>query len=144
MGQRNAVEKAYEMALQRKQNVVIDRANFDVTQRHVWISMAKRYGVKSIECVQFNIDPEICKERVATRENHPTIARGDRNSSDPIIDRFVSWLQPPLVVEGLQNVFTISSNEDFDNLVDLFSNGNVTNSAAATTCVAPAATTVPV
>eukprot|EP01102_Stenamoeba_stenopodia_P008776 TRINITY_DN255_c0_g6_i2.p2 TRINITY_DN255_c0_g6~~TRINITY_DN255_c0_g6_i2.p2 ORF type:complete len:133 (+),score=27.32 TRINITY_DN255_c0_g6_i2:53-451(+) len=89
----------------------------------VWISMAKRYCAKSIDCVRFDIDPELCKQRISTRENHPTIAKGDRNSTDPIVDRFVSWLQPPLLVEGFQNIFTISTTQDFDNLVSYF-NGN--------------------
>ena len=77
-GDREATTKAFETALQEGKNVVLDRCNIDRNQRRVWINKAKQHNYEEILAVNFSVEPEICIERIKTRENHETIPKETR------------------------------------------------------------------
>jgi predicted kinase len=117
MGTRGAVERAFDIALKEGKNVLVDRTNFDIPQRHYWLSTAYRLGVTKFDCVEFRLSSDICKKRVSERENHPTIPKGETGLA--IIDKFVGMTQWPLLTEGFDNIWTITSNQEADALIDL-------------------------
>jgi predicted kinase len=66
-----------EKAIRRGFDVIVDRCNFDYWQRNVWIRLCQQYNITQIWCVFFDIPPQICKNRVSVRTNHPTIPKGE-------------------------------------------------------------------
>lgn len=62
----------FKEAILSKENVIVDRMNFDQRQRSRYISLAKEHGYYvKIEVLQTPV--EECKRRIALRENHETI-----------------------------------------------------------------------
>jgi predicted kinase len=76
MGTRKACELRMEQSLQKGKSVVVDRCNFDIAQRRTWFKLAGKYGVTNINALVLDISPEVCKQRIAVRKDHPTIAEG--------------------------------------------------------------------
>jgi len=99
MGTRKVCEQRMEQALQKGKSVVVDRCNFDISQRRTWIKIAAKFGVTNINALILGISPEICKQRISVRKDHPTIAEG--SSEGPIIiDRFKKMMKLPNYFEG--------------------------------------------
>ncbi|KAI8073817.1 hypothetical protein BC940DRAFT_231589 [Gongronella butleri] len=78
--------------LQANYNVVVDRCNFDVSQRATWVRLARQYGVP-VDCIIFTADAEECGRRIMERVDHPTGVEGMQGQG--ILRRFVKTYQPP-------------------------------------------------
>ncbi|KAL1917359.1 uncharacterized protein VTP21DRAFT_5015 [Calcarisporiella thermophila] len=103
LGSRQACESLARASLPRN-NVVIDRCNFDNRQRGVWIRIGQNAGV-NVECIFFGTSYEECERRIISRQNHPTGVEGPRGIE--ILRRFVDDLREPRLEEGFHRVMTI-------------------------------------
>ncbi|GIL69057.1 hypothetical protein Vretimale_17378 [Volvox reticuliferus] len=123
-GSRGAAETAFSSAMLRgpassstsssdgwwKPHVVLDRCSPDMADRKEWLKLAmvgKRD--KGIVAVFFDVDPAICKARVAARTDHPTIPQG---RGGRVVDSFLTRLQPPSTNEGFERVYIIRDPRD--------------------------------
>ena len=74
----------------------IDATNITPKERRSYIKTAQLYNCRA-EAVFFNVPPEVCKTRNATR---------DRIVPDHVIDAMYARLIPPTVEEGFDSVTT--------------------------------------
>lgn len=86
LGTRKRCEAAVREALHAGHRVVIDRCNQSVEQRKTWIDLAHECWPKSdmtfnkspdIFCISFDTPFDLCVERSAARNDHPTVAAAD-------------------------------------------------------------------
>lgn len=129
MKTRKNCEVNAKTAFQRSQSVIVDRCNFDYSQRNVWVKLATKMKCNDImyaslevfhsyllcRCVSLNFSKDVCKGRIQKRENHPTIRSGDEGVV--IIDKFSSQFLPPILCEGFSQVIEVSTEEKFDEVV---------------------------
>jgi len=109
---RKACERLARESLKKGKSVIIDRCNFDISQRNVWVKIASEFAVTDIRCVYFKIPIEICKQRVVVREDHPTIASGDFGIG--IIDGFKNVFVEPSPLEGFLEILTVTNDQDIE------------------------------
>jgi len=114
MKTRGACETYAKDAFKKGLSVIVDRCNFDITQRNKWIKIATEYGVNHMWCLYFNIPHEICKNRITIREDHPTIPKGDTGIK--IIDQFASSLVDPFFEEGFSEIISVTNDLDLENV----------------------------
>ncbi|KAK1743225.1 bifunctional polynucleotide phosphatase/kinase [Skeletonema marinoi] len=88
LGTRKKCETACRQALSRGKSVIIDRCNFDATQREHWL----KFGVPC-ECIVFNYDKELCIRRCKERRNHETI---DSRNAAGVVRGMAKGFRPPL------------------------------------------------
>lgn len=73
IGTRQQCIELCRVALERKQDVIIDRTNISRQQRSYWINLGLEYGCESIVCIYLQVDEEECIARIHERRDHPTI-----------------------------------------------------------------------
>lgn len=88
-------------------------------QRHTWFRIASSFGVVHVKAIVLDIPPEICKQRLTTRTNHPTIK--DAQEGAVIIDKFKSMMVPPAPFEGFEEIVVVKTEEEVDQLTVRFS-----------------------
>ncbi len=88
LGTRKKCETACRQALSRGKSVIIDRCNFDATQREHWL----KFGVPC-ECIVFNYEKEVCVRRCRERRNHETI---DARNAAAVVRGMAKEYRPPL------------------------------------------------
>ncbi|CAN8074735.1 unnamed protein product [Agarophyton chilense] len=90
LGNRRKCETKTVRHLRDGLNVIIDRCNFDKSQRKHWIDMAKARG-SACGVVVFATPLETCVQRVRTRQNHETLTgeENDENVVKFIAEQFV-------------------------------------------------------
>lgn len=110
LGSRKKCKTLMSNALAEKSNVVVDRCNFDVNQRKAWIDLAKEHGVKNVYAIYLDTPINTCKNRVITRQNHPTIAPVE--GSKAIVDKFAAIAVPIGQGEGFVDVLNVTSDEE--------------------------------
>lgn len=116
---RKACEVLARDSLKKGKSVIIDRCNFDIQQRNVWVKIASEFGVTDIRCVQFKVPIEVCKQRIVVREDHPTIPKGD--SGIKIIDNFSGILVNPSPWEGFTEILSAQNEKEIDLILDKLS-----------------------
>jgi predicted kinase len=119
MGTRKSCEISMEKSLKAKKRVVVDRCNFDIPQRHTWVKLASKYGMNYIDCVILDIPADVCKKRLETRTDHPTIK--DAVTGAQVIDKFKFMMKPALPSEGFKNIWNIASETEVAPFVEKFS-----------------------
>ncbi|KAI9032737.1 hypothetical protein CLU79DRAFT_693349 [Phycomyces nitens] len=94
-------------SLESNHNVIVDRCNFDVSQRETWLRIAKEYGA-SVYCVVLTTTSTECSDRISYRVNHPTGVEGRQGVA--ILRRFTKNYQPPTDTspEGFQSLVYLS------------------------------------
>ncbi|KAI7868348.1 AAA domain-containing protein [Spinellus fusiger] len=75
MKTRKQCEKFTREFLKKQYSVVVDRCNFDASQRATWIAIAEKFGV-NVDCIVFTTTSNECIQRVLHRVNHPTGVQG--------------------------------------------------------------------
>ncbi len=120
LGKRNAVVNAAREGLRKRQNIIIDRCNFDVKQRSTWVALAKEYGVEKVICVLLpnSLELETCIERATIR--------GD---SDGVHDASTNWNAVcrsmkkefvfPSFDEGIDCIYPCSTEDDVSEITNL-------------------------
>ncbi len=89
-GSRSSCESSARASLEQNKSVMVDRTNVDPVQRAHWIRMADQYrtqtrNVRKI-CIYLYTPLNVCKERILTRQNHPTLPADEKSLS--ILERF--------------------------------------------------------
>ena len=95
--------------------ILLDNCHLTKEKRKEWMMAAHQVPMW---CVYFNRPVEMCKERIMAREDHPTIQSG--NAGVRIIDSMVKQFEPPTLKEGFEQIFTIETDEDMENLLQLW------------------------
>lgn len=80
-------KKAMSMGL----SVIVDRCNFDYSQRQVWYDLAAEYHYP-IDCVVFQVPIPLCIERCQQRTSHETIAPDEASRIVNLVRR--QWQVP--------------------------------------------------
>ncbi|KAF7308733.1 Sorting nexin-41 [Mycena kentingensis (nom. inval.)] len=101
LGDRRQVENLARKSLREGSSVVIDRTNFDATQRSHWIRIAAEFGTQ-VWVLVFDTPKAVCANRLRTRFNHPTIP--DPADALDILERFSSQYRAPHQSEGYQRI----------------------------------------
>ena len=110
LGSRQACEAHAERALERGQHVIIDRCNFSGEQRQTWTRL-KRTMEQRLRCkipyyaLFFKADVQMCMERVARRQGHPSLNGPD---GAHVVQRFAKDLAPPERREHFDDVIWVS------------------------------------
>lgn len=85
--------------------LIVDRCNFDKSQRKVWIELAHSFG-GFVEVIFINLPLKVCAERAKYRKDHPSGVHGEY--AYDIIARFDTMFVAPDACEGQQKMVTIS------------------------------------
>lgn len=91
---------AFNEALAKGQDILIDRMNFDVAQRRRYLEPAKKAGYTSNITVLV-VPRKVCLERCRLRQGHPTIQ--DQVNAESAINLFFGKYEKPLPTEGPVN-----------------------------------------
>ncbi|RKP38331.1 hypothetical protein BJ085DRAFT_6428, partial [Dimargaris cristalligena] len=81
-------------ALKENKNIVVDRCNFDESQRKTWVSLGEQAGIP-VDALFFDIPTKVCQDRVLKRSGHPAGVEGKFGAS--VVTRFESILTRPTV-----------------------------------------------
>lgn len=92
--------------------VILDRCNLKKDERKYWLDLAYN---KKAWCIFFDIDIDLCKYRITRRKNHPTVKEG---SGINILESVKNNLEHPDMAEGFDKIFTISSQDESNNLLE--------------------------
>lgn len=100
MGSSDACEKALVKALKNQKSCVVDRCNVTSSERRLWMQYANRAvdkkeakGVKlHFEAVWMATSPEVCKDRVKSRQGHETLSA---ENADAVVDEFCKGMRVP-------------------------------------------------
>lgn len=116
-------QKCFEMmesALSKGHNIVVDRVNFNPSQRVGFIQLARKYKAREVIAVWVNAPEETCIERVVGRKGHPTINENvPDDKKKEIVKKFISMLQMPLEKEGFDKVYLKNSNGSWNRIIGI-------------------------
>jgi len=84
--------KAFKEALERGENIVVDRMGFSKEQRARYIAPAKELGYTT-KIVVLHVPSKVCMERMLKRENHPTITT--EKSAGSALNTFFTKYEKP-------------------------------------------------
>jgi predicted kinase len=117
LGSRRECEDLARKVLQDGKCPIIDRCNFDPTQRKHFLNIALSFKVP-VDCVVFQYDMSLCIRRCQARRNHETITP---QIAVEVVQRMVRQFSPPLPgrinAETFRNLKTISNLEAFNDVV---------------------------
>lgn len=85
--------KAFREAVQRGDNIIIDRCNFNIDQRRRYLKPAKEAGYRSL-IIWLAVSAEDCKKRIRNRDVHPNLNK-DNDNIDKVVDMFHNMFEPP-------------------------------------------------
>jgi predicted phosphohydrolase/gluconate kinase len=123
LGSKRMCVKVLEAALKNGKSVVIDRCNFDSSQRKTWIDLARFHKVKKIRAVELELSVEESINRAGERENHPTI--NGRFAAENVIKALAPLYVSPQLSEGLSEIVRVSTNAltpRLDVIIDMIQN----------------------
>ncbi|CED83497.1 Polynucleotide kinase 3' phosphatase [Phaffia rhodozyma] len=130
-GNRHLVEQKVYQALQNGKNVVVDRTNFDSSQRSKFLNISSNFPHVKKWALFLDIPKDVCRTRLLTRTNHPTL---EPERAIMVLNRFSKDLRPPTVNEGFHRVYRLTKSPEAGTLDQvLFSveqNGLVGNGIA--------------
>jgi len=93
LGNRKACKKRMEQALKNGKSVIIDRCNFDVSQRKTWIDIAHEHGIAEVECFWIDVKKNVCHKRAIRRKHHPVI-KTTEDASRAIESLYKKFVEP--------------------------------------------------
>ncbi|KAI1789450.1 AAA domain-containing protein [Ganoderma leucocontextum] len=102
LGDRRSVEALARQSLREGLSVVIDRTNFDESQRATWIRIAGEVPRTFVWVIVFDTPYEVCAVRLRNRTDHPTITTPELGLE--VLERFQSLFRPPLPHEGYSRI----------------------------------------
>ena len=92
LGSRPACEQLAREALSGGRCPIIDRCNFDPSQRSKFINIAKSFHVP-VDCVVFQFPMDLCIRRCQDRRNHETV---NAENAAQVVTTMVRQFSPPL------------------------------------------------
>lgn len=115
LGTRRSCELMTEYELRLGHNVVIDRCNFDPSQRAHWIQLARERQVV-VGCVVFAVPLITCIRRVQRRKDHPSLQPGP--SVAGIIRSTAALFRPPDRGEGIAWCRHVRNDSDYTQVLN--------------------------
>ncbi len=85
--------ETFEQAFKRGKNIVVDRINHLREQRRRYTEFARKNGYR-IHFIWFDIDRQLCTDRLAHRKNHPTISQTSDNHEKILSAYFRDFEKP--------------------------------------------------
>lgn len=122
-------EELFSLNVNSSNTIILDRCNATRKDRQEWIKMYIPQKAKKIICIHFDIDANICKSRVMTRENHPSLSGA---SGAKIIDDISKIMDVPVLAEGFSEIITIKKDDDIVKLRTKFGLGKDVNASDIT------------
>lgn len=117
LGTRKRCIRAAEAALQNGENLIIDRCNFDQTQRAHWLALRGSQEPTRRMAVYLPLSEEDARERVLGRGAHEGGVDTDSMSEEKIaeiVGRMHSSMRPPAKLEGFDERLLVSSSAQRD------------------------------
>ena len=114
LGSRKKVENAVTSSLQQGNSVIVDRCNFDATQRLVWLDLANKYGAG----IAFGIvmpngtNVEFCSKRAEKRGNDGIHTLD--TDWNKVCRRMAKQYECPTFQEGFAAIMFCNSTSDLD------------------------------
>lgn len=97
---------------------IVDRCNFDAKQRSYFLNLAAANNSIPVDCIVFDIDPNVCLSRCKSRRGHPTLPP---NNAGRVIGMMAKdWKPPNAETEGFREVFVIRDNQTFHEVMSKF------------------------
>ncbi|KAI0690989.1 AAA domain-containing protein [Cerioporus squamosus] len=109
LGDRRSVEALARRSLRDGLSVIIDRTNFDESQRATWINIANEFPNTSVWVLVFDTPYEVCAARVAERTGHPTITSPELGLQ--VLQRFRLQYRPPAPHEGYTRILYLKPSD---------------------------------
>ena len=78
-------------------SVIVDRCNFDYSQRQVWYELAAEYHYP-VDCVVLQVPVPVCIKRCQLRTNHETVAPTEASRVVNLVHR--QWRIPSRDEQG--------------------------------------------
>lgn len=105
LGDRKKCIAAMHLALQKKQDVIIDRCNMTIEQRKHWVNLALEYGAEAITCIVLDVNEEEAIARIHDRKDHPTIQSSmSLEKKREIVYSFGKTAEFPQLSEGFTSI----------------------------------------
>lgn len=117
LGSRKMCVKVAEAALKRGESVVIDRCNFDKSQRDTWINLAIKYKVPKIKAVMLHCHRDMALFRAMSRTDHPTIK--DDATARLAVSRIADELILPDISEGFSEILDVPANYSIEQTLEI-------------------------
>ena len=105
IGREGCYDVLCKYAKKKNITIILDRCNLTRIERNEWISCYKNISTRNVLCVYFNLDKEICKQRLEKRQNHDM-----RNPT--VIDNLSSKLEIPRIDEGFSKIIEITDDDE--------------------------------
>lgn len=113
LGSRRKCEDATRRALQQNKCPVIDRCNFDPSQRQYFVDIAREYRVP-VHVVSLELPKQTCIQRSEARQNHETIRPGDERM---VVNKMLNMFEAPHASEGFVTVERVSNDHQVNELM---------------------------
>lgn len=113
LGTRRRCEQVTRRALAEGKCPIIDRCNFDPSQRRYFIDIAREFQVP-VDCISLELPREECVRRCEVRQNHETIERGLERQ---VVNKMMSMFEAPSRQEGFRRVDRSSRQEQVNDLM---------------------------
>ncbi|CAM9247574.1 unnamed protein product, partial [Phaeothamnion confervicola] len=117
-GTREGCVKAVRRHLQAGRKVVVDRCNFDPSQREPWLKILRETapgassGGSGAGALWLDVPMNICINRVLRRPYHPTLPPTQKSVF--IVHSFSRTFVPPAAEEGFDFVWRVTSSDDLE------------------------------
>ena len=96
---RKRCERLCRDTLNKGKVPIIDRCNFDSSQRQHFLSIANDFGVP-VDCVVFSYSAQTCLERCLERVGHETITK---QNAAMVVGRMMKDFSPPVINSEEEN-----------------------------------------
>jgi predicted kinase len=122
LGSRPLCEELTKRVLQHGMCPIIDRCNFDRSQRAKFLNIAKTFNIPA-DCVVFQIPMELCIRRCCERRRHETV---NAENAAQIVRTMARQFSPPLSnrnnLETFRTIKVFDSTSAFHDLVEDYLN----------------------
>jgi len=94
--------------------IILDRCNKTKIERKEWLNLIFS---KNILCIHFDLPIELCKNRMLSRENHPTLSG---KGGIKILEETSKLIEVPEKSEGFEKIINIRNDDDLNELYKFF------------------------
>lgn len=122
LGNRHRCVQHARQSLISGRDVVIDRCNFDRSQRRHWVDIVYEQGI-FVGCVLFATPFAICLQRVNAREDHETLNASDPMRNEGVLKDMANNVQLPKADEGIDFCRVIRNERDFERVLKEIASG---------------------
>jgi predicted kinase len=115
LGNRQKCEAKARMALDEGKCPIIDRCNFDQSQRQKWFDIAKEKGGIPVDCITLHLPVGLCIRRCEQRTNHETVAPSQARA---IINKIKQQYRPPGKKEPFRRLDYVKDSDAFNSILE--------------------------